>query len=328
MRDPAPDLVQFLVEQGLAQRGEAGNWTPLAGGVSSDIWRVETSVANFCVKRALAKLKVASDWQAPVDRNAYEWAYMEVVSEIAPGAVPRPLAHDPGKGLFAMAWLPPQSHRLWKSALFEGEADARFAAALGALIARIHAASARDLSLPGRFATDTNFHALRIDPYLLETARRHLDVAPALREIAARTAATRHALVHGDVSPKNILIGPHGPVLLDAEVAWFGDPAFDLAFCANHLAIKARILGARSLREAHDAFAGAYLAGVDWEDAVALERRAAALLPALALARVDGKSPLEYLDDGQSRSLRAAAKAAIAANPLRLSDACELLLAG
>lgn len=105
-----PALVDFLREQGLARASERGTWTPLSGGVSSDIWHVQTSRGEFCVKRALAQLKVAADWSAPDERNAFEWAYLEVATKIAPGSVPRPIAHDPGRGLFAMAWLAPDRH--------------------------------------------------------------------------------------------------------------------------------------------------------------------------------------------------------------------------
>jgi fructosamine-3-kinase len=322
-------LAAFLHEQGLAAASEPGIWTPLSGGVSSDIWHVATSRGDFCVKRALAKLKVSDDWQAPVERNAFEWAYMEVAARIAPGAVPQPLAHDPGRGLFAMAWLAPDRHPLWKEELLAGRVDPDFAAAVGDLVGRIHAGTAKDPSIPDNFATDATFFALRIDAYLLATADRHPNLAVRIRDLAKITATTRYALVHGDVSPKNILVGPDGPVLLDAEVAWFGDPAFDLAFCLNHLAIKARILpeNRQVLLESFDAFAGAYLARVDWEAAGDLEGRAARLLPALALARVDGKSPVEYLDDARRASLRAAACGAMLAGDDRLTPVRDALTA-
>ncbi len=83
------------------------------------------------------------------------------------------------------------------------------------------------------FATDDTFYALRIEPYLVAPTRRHPDLAGTLARLAHATARTRLALVHGDVSPKNILIGRRGPVFLDAECAWYGDPAFDLAFCST-----------------------------------------------------------------------------------------------
>lgn len=328
MSMPDAALAGFLRDSGLAGSDEEGVWTPLAGGVSSDIWRVETGKGVFCVKRALAQLKVAAEWKAPVGRNAMEWAYMQVASAIAPGSVPDPIVHDEVRGLFAMAWLPPDTHPLWKAELLAGRVDGDFAAAMGTLIGRIHAATARDPTLPARFATDDSFEALRIDPYLRTTARAHPDLAPIIEDIATVTATTHRALVHGDVSPKNILCGPDGPVLLDAECAWFGDPAFDLAFCLNHLVIKARVVTGASaaLGEAFDRLAAAYLAEVDWEPSSELEARAAPLLAALALARVDGKSLVEYLDGNQRGALRQAARSALARWPATLAQAKQALL--
>jgi aminoglycoside phosphotransferase (APT) family kinase protein len=310
---PEPALDDFLVDAGLIERGDETLWTPLAGGVSSDIWRVDAGDQSWCVKRALAQLKVAAEWKAPVERNAFEWDYMQVASAIAPGQIPQPVAHDPARGLFAMAWLAPDQHRLWKAELLAGRVDPKDATAMGDLLGRIHAATARDPILPARFATDASFHALRIDAYLLATARAHPDLAALIEPIAAQTAQTKHVLVHGDVSPKNIMLGPDGPILLDAECAWFGDPAFDLAFCLNHLLIKRLVVSgaADALAASFDALATAYLAHVDWEASDALEGRAAALLPVLALARVDGKSPVEYLDEGQRGSLRGLARGAV-----------------
>src|SRR5208282_111260 len=115
--------------------------------------------------------------------------------------------------------------------------------------------------------------------------------------LALRTGSTRLALVHGDVSPKNILIGPQGPVILDAECAWYGDPAFDPAFCLNHLILKCVWKPqhvARYLRCA-GAFWDGYLSAAAWADPARTEERVATLLPGLMLARIDGRSPVEYL---------------------------------
>lgn len=149
------------------------------------------------------------------------------------------------------------------------------------------------------FAHDDAFYAIRLEPYLEASARAHPDHAAALRHLIAVTAGTRHVLVHGDVSPKNILVGPSGPVLLDAECAWYGDPAFDLAFCLNHLLLKCRWRPA--LAEAYltcfDVLAEAYFRHVVWEPREAVEKRTAHLLAGLMLGRIDGKSPVEYLTD-------------------------------
>jgi len=315
---PDPRLVQFLRERGFLQAGEDARFTPLAGGVSSDIWRVELPGGRaICIKRALPKLKVAAEWHAPVSRNASEWAWIGFAARHAPAAVPRPLAHDPEAGLFAMEYLSPRDHPVWKQQLLDGQVDPVTAAAVGRVLATLHLASSRDAAVERSFDTGANFHALRLDPYLLAAARVHPALAPALEALVERTARTRLALVHGDVSPKNILVGPHGPVFLDAECAWYGDPAFDVAFCLNHLLLKclARPGEREALRRSFEAFVDAYFPRAGFEPRIALESRAASLLPGLLLARVDGKSPVEYLRAGRDRELVRKAAAPMVLRP-------------
>lgn len=301
---PDPALTDFLLAHRLAEPGEVTRWTPLAGGVSSDLWRVDLPGRSLCVKRALARLRVAADWQAPVSRNTSEWAWMRFAAGHRPDNVPALLAHDPDAGLFAMDYLPPGRYPVWKAQLLRGEVHLATAAAVGELLGSLHAASAGDRALAAEFATDDNFDALRIEPYLSATAAAHPALRDVLEGLADRTAGTRLALVHGDVSPKNILVGPAQPVLLDAECAWYGDPAFDLAFCVNHLLLKSLVVPAHRaelLRSAH-LLAEEYFRRADWEPRATLEARAASLLPALLLARVDGKSPVEYLTDHHDKA--------------------------
>jgi aminoglycoside phosphotransferase (APT) family kinase protein len=301
--DPALDL--FLVEKMLVSPGERPRWQPLTGGVSSDIWRVDTAKRPLCVKRALARLKVAAEWNAPVSRNAYEWAWISFAAKHCPVNVPEPIAHDDHAGLFAMSFLDPQRHPVWKQQLMDGVVAPDTAQAVGDVLGRLHAASAGKPELAAVFDTIDSFFALRLEPYLVATASRHPEVASPLFKLVARTAGTPRVLVHGDVSPKNILVGPSGPVFLDAECAWYGDPAFDLAFCLNHLLLKCLIQPARKalLLASFRALQTGYLARVDWEAKSSLELRAAHLLPALLLARVDGKSPVEYLTDEAQRAM-------------------------
>jgi aminoglycoside phosphotransferase (APT) family kinase protein len=317
------DLIPALRRLGLLRQGEQPRVTPLTGGVSSDILKVETGAHTFAVKRALAKLKVAAEWRAPIERNAYEVAWIETAGRIVPEAVPRILGHEPASGLFAMSYLDPVRHPVWKAQLRDGQADQAFVAEVGRRMAAIHGATAGDGAIAARFATDHIFHPIRLEPYLEETAARYPAVHDRLIALSRETLATKKALVHGDVSPKNILAGPQGPVFLDAECAWYGDPAFDLAFCLNHLLLKClwNRPAAPAFLEAFEALAAAHLAGVDWERPDALEARTARLLPALFLARVDGKSPVEYVTDERDRNLvRATALALIAAPPERLGS--------
>jgi Ser/Thr protein kinase RdoA (MazF antagonist) len=203
-----------------------------------------------------------------------------------------------------MEFLSPADHPVWKARLRDGHADVAFAAEVGRRIAVIHAHAAATPGLAEAFPTDEIFHAIRLEPYLLATARAHPDLAMVLEDIASVTARSKRTLVHGDVSPKNILCGPSGPVFLDAECAWWGDPAFDLAFCLNHLLLKCLWTPSASagFMACFEALSARYLAGITWEAADALEARAARLLPGLFLARVDGKSPVEYLTEEHDKN--------------------------
>jgi aminoglycoside phosphotransferase (APT) family kinase protein len=320
------ELAAVLLRMGLVAPRDTVVFTPLAGGVSSDIYRVDVDGRSFCVKRALGRLKVEADWRAPVERNHSEAEWIRVAGEIVPEAVPALIAEHGEDGLFAMQWLPPETHPVWKQQLRDGEIDLAVAAEVGRRIVRIHAASAGRHDLAERFATDHIFHPIRLEPYLLATAKRHPDVARPLRALAEATVRTKLALVHGDVSPKNILVGPRGPLFLDAECAWYGDPAFDLAFCLNHLLLKClwRPQWRTDYLNAFRALTDAYLAGITWEPRDVFEARCARLLPGLFLARVDGKSPVEYVtDDADRERVRACAKPLLLAPRLRLCEVAE-----
>lgn len=312
-----------LARLGVLARGEQMHCTPLEGGVSSDIWRIDIGTRQLCIKRALPRLKVAQLWEVPVERNRYEWAWLQTVARICPDAVPPLVGHDPEAGFFVMEYLDPARYPLWKSQLRDGKAEPRVAEAVGERLALIHRATAGDPAIARQFATDASFSAIRLEAYLIATARVHRDLAPILEELAGATAATKHCLVHGDVSPKNILIGPRGPLFLDAECAWYGDPAFDLAFCLNHLLLKCLWTprAAADFLVCFAALARHYLDGVDWEPRDEIEARAARLLSGLLLARVDGKSPVEYLAREEDKNrVRHFSRALLLSPPSRLAE--------
>jgi aminoglycoside phosphotransferase (APT) family kinase protein len=315
------ELTDSLRDMGLAGPNDQPGYTPLTGGVSSEIWRVDLPRGSVCVKRALAKLRVEQDWFASVDRWQFEVAWFRVAGSIVPEAVPKILGVDKERHLFAMEFLDPGSHRLWKTMLRDGHADPIFAGTVGRMVGRIHACTAGRVDIAGAFSSDAIFEAIRIEPYLRATARRHPDLASRFQALAQTTSETRLAVVHGDVSPKNILVGPSGPIFLDAECAWWGDPAFDVAFCLNHLLLKCLWTprAASSYLACFDSFIQAYLAEVSWEPTSSLEGRTAALLPGLLLARIDGKSPVEYITGERDKNrVRQVARSLLAVPPLRL----------
>ena len=293
----ARDVSDALVAMGLAKEGEPLRIVPLSGGVSCDVYEVDIGETKICVKRALPQLRVKADWHAPPERASTEVAWMNLANKIAPGRAPKILGEDPARNMFAMEFFPPEKFPVWKTKLAAGQIDPAFANRVGGQLVFLHASTIGRADVAKNFANDEQFHALRLDPFLLTVAKKHTEVGNELRAAARGVARARIALMHGDVSPKNILVGSGGPIFLDAETACYGDPAFDLAFCLNHLLLKCvwHPEWTERYMKSYSELRAGYFAGITWEATEAFERRAALILPGLLLARVDGKSPADYL---------------------------------
>jgi aminoglycoside phosphotransferase (APT) family kinase protein len=292
-----PTLRRALETANLLRPDEGVSGRALSGGVSSDLLLVEAGDRRFVVKRALARLRVRDDWRADPTRNRFEWEWFQYAGRVVPDAVPKILCVDESAGWFAMEYFG-APWRTWKVDLLAGEFDPAVARRAGATLGQLHRASWGDPDLRRRFATLRNFTELRLSPYLLTTAERVPDLRPWLQHEAEQLASASVALVHGDYSPKNLLVAPERLVVLDAEVAWYGDPAFDIAFLLNHLVLKALLHAPASaglLALAAEAWE-AYGRQLGDPRAAALEPRVVRLVLALMLARVHGKSPVEYLD--------------------------------
>lgn len=275
--------------------------TPLTGGVSSEIYLVRDGEERFVVKRALAKLNVPDDWFADVGRNAYEVEYLRTAGALVPGAVPTLRTAPPGHGYFAMEFLK-AGFENWKALMLRGVAEEAHARAAGEVLGTIHRETWDDAAVRRRFDTTAGFRELRTDPYLLTTGRRHPDLEGLFAEEVGRIERNRRCLVHGDFSPKNMLIRGERLVVLDCEVAWFGDPTFDAGFLLNHLFLKALHRPGQRGRQLKmvRAFWAAYSARLGPERAAEVGRALPRLLLMLMLARVDGKSPVEYLRDDEA----------------------------
>lgn len=325
LNDNLRDSMAALCEMGLIADGEQFCVRALSGGVSCDVYEIRTDNQAYCVKRALPKLRVEAEWYAPAERGESEVAWMKLVGGIDARWAPEILGEDRARHLFVMPYFPPEKYPLWKTLLAQGTVDAGFAAKVGEALARIHSATAGRSDIAQAFANDAQFHALRIEPYLLYTAEKHPAVAERIHKIAQDVAGARIALMHGDMSPKNILCGPETPVFLDAETCCYGDPAFDLAFCLNHLLLKCvwHPEYAAAYAESFAALTAAYFDNAGWEPRSDLEGRTVGLLSAFLLARIDGKSPVEYITkDSDKNFVRAMARTFLRDNGLTLRELC------
>jgi 5-methylthioribose kinase len=300
----AGNVKDYLAGHGLWPSGLPMSVRELGGGVSNTVLLVEGKGPGgedrrWVVKQSLEKLRVQDDWRSERSRIFREAEAIQALSPaLGPETVPQIVHVGHDDYLFVMTAAPAGS-ATWKEALLEGQVNMGVARQAGKLLARMITASRDDPSFRTAFADRTVFDQLRIDPYYRTTAARHPDVRLFIQRLIDESWQIRNSLVHGDFSPKNMLVQDTHVFLIDFEVVHWGDPAFDAGFLLNHLFLKAfhqpqfagpyfwaaREFWGELVREA----AGAAL--------VDFERMTMRHLGALMLARIDGKSPIEYIRD-------------------------------
>ncbi len=303
---PAPNwLVDSLARMRLANDDDTITASRLPGGVSSDVYAVSVGNRMLCVKRPLHRLRVVAEWHAPLDRGDREVAWLRFAASVRPEAVPQVLGADHVTHAFAMELFDERQFSPWKNLLLKGRANANTASVLGAHLAALHSTSAESPDVMACFADQTMLRTLRIDPYFGAALEVHPDLRDELSSLTADILVPR-AVIHGDVSPKNVLVGRGQSILIDAECASVGDPAFDLAFCLTHLVLKTvrRPLWSARYRDLASELLSAYCSNIVTTEPRGLLRRTARQMGGLLLARVDGKSPVEYLGDAQRKVVR------------------------
>tara|TARA_A100001011_G_scaffold378060_1_gene442412 strand:- start:5992 stop:6996 length:1005 start_codon:yes stop_codon:yes gene_type:complete len=287
------------------------NCVKITDGVSSDIWYVKTEKQEeFCIKRALAKLTVKEDWYAPVNRSNFEAIYFKYCKKIAPENFPKILGHDNKKFILAMEWYNPNEFEVWKKKLLKKNIELKDAKNVSNLLLKKHKKFFNKKIYQKKFSNDDTFYSIRIEPYILFTSKKYPEFKAQFDKVAKSLTSNKKTLIHGDFSPKNILIKANKPVILDAETACWGDPIFDLAFCNNHLLLKSLLqngLGSKFLHLSFH-FINNYIKKITWEEKKYFTNRLFDIIPLLLLARIDGKSPVEYFNLKQKNHTRALAK--------------------
>lgn len=299
--------------------------------------------ACFVLKQPLARFKTQAEWLVDIDRVLVERDALELLATLLPaGTVPRVLWFDEENHILALSCAPPEAV-IWKKALLEGHASTDAATHAGMLLAMVHSSTHNDPALRARYGDPKFFIQQRIDPYLRHTAGRHPVAAPTLSRLAETLVKQQACLIHGDFSPKNIFLIPARPgdwtdsnarpgpspiahlLFIDLEVAFFGHPAFDVATLLNHFLLKGfyHRSGWRPFMLLADHFWQTYRHTADKSLVRATGALAGHLLGALMLARVDGKSPVEYLDEDRQAQVRNAALAVLAQRDSALEAALD-----
>jgi aminoglycoside phosphotransferase (APT) family kinase protein len=315
------DVVAYLRERGVIQAGPA-HVIEFGGGVSNLVLAITTRERRVVFKQALPRLRVADEWLAKPERALAEARALTTAFGLAPGSVPRVIDVDPERCAITIE-AAPADWRVWKDDLLRGEVDPTVADRLGRLLAAWHGGT-RGM---GRELDEwESFEQLRIDPYYRAVARRHPALAEPIIGYADAMVERRTCLVHGDFSPKNVLVGGSDLWVIDFEVAHYGDPAFDIAFLLSHLVLKAVASPSSedALLACAESFDAAYRTAAGPLE-VARPEYIFGQLGCLMLARVDGKSPVEYLDDAQRSRARLLAFSLITSPPGSLAGLVGVL---
>jgi 5-methylthioribose kinase len=330
----SPENVRnYLVEQGFMRADEEVFVHALGGGVSNVVLLVEWAGPQgqrWVIKQSLEKLRVKDDWRSERSR-----IYREALSirrlrpVLGPAALPEVIHADFKRFLYIMTAAPVGS-QVWKDSLLARRADSAVARNAGLLLAKMINASRGDDSLSSEFWDRTVFDQLRIDPYYRTTASRHPELRQEFDDLIGTSLEIRTSLVHGDYSPKNMLVLGENIFLIDFEVVHWGDPSFDAAFLMNHLFLKAfhQPTASRQFIALVYVFWKTLFAALGPEGAVGFEVMTLRHLGALMLARIDGKSPAEYIQDEATKArVRRAATRILVEGPRSLEEAMEIVRA-
>lgn len=330
----ADDVSAYLASRGLTLRTDAAI-TTLEGGVSASVFLVENGDSRWVVKQALPELKVASLWRSDPRRALTEARALRVAGSLIPGAVPGVVDADAEMCSITMM-AAPATWENWRTVLLTGsndDVDSSFghsallvAERLGSSLGILHRKTWGDPEIQRSFSDDSTFEDLRVSPFYRSVSATHPQVSPAIEACITEVTTRQECLVHGDFSPKNILVGPLAETwILDFEVARYGAAVFDLAFLGHHLALKA-LHNPQDTLVYHDiwrSFLGEYRATNEQTGPLDLLGWHTA---ALLLARIDGVSPVPYLGESARKTARDVALQTLSSGPRPIDDLWELVI--
>ena len=289
------ELLRYLRDSGRIGPDERPEVHTLAGGVSNRTVLVQRQSGEaWVLKQALPKLRVPVEWYCSPERIQREALALHWLAELAPTGTITPLVfEDRELHLLAMEAVP-QPHENWKTMLLSGRLDLAHVRQFGTPAAH-HPPQCAQTS--GRDRARLRRPLILRSPAARALLRVHGNPRPRgsafLARLVEETLARRDTLVHGDYSPKNVLVRNGRLVLLDHEVAHFGDPGFDLGFSLAHLLSKAHHLP----HQRADFASAALVYWKAYDGDAELEPRVVRHTLGCLLARVAGRSPLEYLDE-------------------------------
>jgi len=302
-------VVTYLLQRGLLT-GDATVET-LTGGVSCVVLAVSNNDIDLVVKQALPELKTKAKWVADQRRAIVEADAMQVYHSITPDSVPELIDCDEKEFTLTMSRLP-RSCTNWKIDMLEGRIYPEMGTKLGKVLAAWHNAAAVSDGIKAKFMEDSLFEQLRVAPFYRAVMDKNPDLQPVISNLIDEITTVKSTLVHGDFSPKNIMATTdHRPIVLDFEVAHIGNPVFDLAFLLAHLLCKVIHAPQESQKQLLVETAKQFLASYAEISNLKVAESLPHHIALIALARVEGVSPVNYLDSPAQEQLVALTKSAL-----------------
>jgi 5-methylthioribose kinase len=297
----ADTVLSYLIEKKIISASDQAEVEVLTGGVSNVVLAITTKNQKMVLKQALAELMVAQKWEADQRRAIVEANAIALFHKLSPDQVPNLVFLDPERFILILDRVPVGS-TVWKSDLLDGVINPDIAEVLGTTLAQWHNFGEKDKEARLQFMEDSLFEQLRIDPFYRFVAAKNDALKSVISKLINELEGDKTTIVHGDFSPKNIMVGMDDQVyILDFEVTHVGNPVFDLAFLLAHLLCKKfrtdepleeKLLGASAER-----FINAYEVIRPIDSSLSLHTAL------IALARVEGKSPVNYLDSNKQSAL-------------------------
>ena len=280
------------------------NVEPLKGGVSCEIYKVDTTTNSYCIKKALKKLRVEKDWYADPIRSYYEYLWLKKTKKILPSSIPEVISYNRMKNYLIIEYLNMSRYSNLKEDLLKGKVDLNNLNKLAKKLLYIHKNLKSNYNKKIFQPHNFNFIKLRINPYLLELNKTYPELKKYINATVNLLRNNQHTVIHADFTPKNILVSKNKQIILDAETANYGDPSFDIVSLINHLIIKLLFVNKnkKNFVLALKKIFNTYHSSVTWEEKQDIIERSKTLLPLMILARVDGKSPVEYIKNNKEKN--------------------------
>lgn len=296
----------------------------LTGGVSCVVLAVTTDEREIVVKQALPELKTKAKWVADQRRAIVEADAMQVYHSITPENVPELIDCDEANFTLTMSRLP-RSCTNWKVDLLEGRIHPEMGERIGRVLAAWHNATAADSNIKAKFMEGELFEQLRVSPFYRAVAGKNEYLQTIINTLIDEITTEKIALVHGDFSPKNILAtAEQSPVVLDFEVAHTGNPVFDLAFLSAHLLCKIIATDVQGDKELLAVTANGFFNAYQQSSRVTICQNLPKHISLIALARVEGVSPVNYLSAEQAERLVNLTKATLLGSSISFTELFDL----